>query len=68
MYLAGLKSPNLSIADTKTHKVVATCGPFAAAIRPFTVNAAQSLCFVNVNELLGFEIGDLTTGKKVARS
>jgi hypothetical protein len=31
------------------------------------VNAAQTLCFANVNELLGFEIGDLTTGKKLAR-
>jgi DNA-binding beta-propeller fold protein YncE len=67
MYLAGLKSPFLTIADTKTHKIAGTCGPFAAAIRPFTVNAAQTLCFVNVNELLGFEIGDLTTGKKLAR-
>jgi DNA-binding beta-propeller fold protein YncE len=67
MYLAGLKSPLLSIADTKTHKVVATCGPFAASIRPFTVNAAQTLCFVNVNDQLGFEIGDLTTGKKLYR-
>jgi DNA-binding beta-propeller fold protein YncE len=67
MYLAGLKSPVLTIADTKTHKVVATCGPFAAAIRPFTVNGAQTLVYVNVNECLGFEIGDLKTGKKLYR-
>jgi DNA-binding beta-propeller fold protein YncE len=67
MYLAGLKSPLLSVADTKTHQVVQQVGPFAAAIRPFTVNGAQTLCFVNVNELLGFEIGDLTTGKKLHR-
>ncbi len=67
MYLAGLRSPLLSIADTQTHKVVKTVGPFAAAIRPFTVNAAQTLCFVNVNDLLGFEIGDLKTGKKLHR-
>lgn len=67
MYMAGLKSPLLSIADTSTHKVVATAGPFSASIRPFTVNAAQTLCFVNVNGLLGFEIGDLATGKKLHR-
>ena len=66
-YLAGLKSPFLFVADTKTHAVVDKIGPFAAAIRPFTVNGAQSLCFVNVNDLLGFEIGDLTTGKKLHR-
>jgi len=67
MYLAGLKSPLLTIADTKTHKIVGTCGPFSASIRPFTVNAAQTRVYVNVNELLGFEIGDLTTGKKLQR-
>jgi 6-phosphogluconolactonase (cycloisomerase 2 family) len=36
-------------------------------IRPLTVNAAQTLVFVNVNELLGFEVGDLRTGKKLHR-
>ena len=65
VYLAGLRSPMLSVADAKTHKVVQTVGPFANSIRPFTVNAAQTRCYVNVNELLGFEIGDLTTGKKL---
>jgi DNA-binding beta-propeller fold protein YncE len=65
MYLAGLKSPLLSVADTRTHKVVKTVGPFSASVRPFTVNAAQTLCFANVNDLLGFEIGDLKSGKKL---
>ena len=27
------------------------------------INAQQTLCFVNVNDLLGFEIGDIKTGK-----
>jgi hypothetical protein len=67
VYLAGLRSPLLSIADAKTHKVVATVGPFGHSIRPFTVNAAQTLCYVNVNELLGFEIGDIKTGKMLHR-
>lgn len=67
VYMAGLASPLLSIADTKTHKIVGTCGPFAQSIRPFTVNGSQTLCFVNVNKLLGFEVGDLTTGKKLYR-
>ena len=66
-YLAGLKSPFLFVADSTAKKVVAKVGPFAAAIRPFTVNGSQTLCFVNVNELLGFEIGDLKSGKKLHR-
>jgi DNA-binding beta-propeller fold protein YncE len=67
MYLAGLRSPYLFVADTATHKVVNKVGPFAASIRPFTVNGAQTLCFVNVNECLGFEVGDLKSGKKLHR-
>lgn len=63
VYLEGLKSPYLSVADAATHRVVSRVGPFSASVRPFTVNAAQTLCYVNVNGLLGFEIGDLRTGK-----
>lgn len=66
-YLAGLKSPILTIADTSTHTVGKTAGPFSAGIRPFTVNGRQTLCFVCVNSLLGFEVGDLTTGKMLHR-
>ena len=66
-YLAGLRSPLLSVAETERHTVAQQIGPFSAAVRPFTVNGRQTLCFVNVNELLGFEIGDLTTGEKLYR-
>lgn len=66
-YLAGLKSPLLTVAETAGHTAEMAVGPFAASVRPFTINGAQTLCFVNVNELLGFEIGDLTTGKKLHR-
>jgi DNA-binding beta-propeller fold protein YncE len=65
VYLAGLKSRLLSIADSKTNKVVKTVGPFENVIRPFTVNGKGTLVFVNVNGLLGFEVGDLQTGKKL---
>ena len=67
VYLAGLGSPLLPVARTEDHTIERTVGPFSAAIRPFTVNGAQTLTFVNVNELLGFEIGDLQTGKKIHR-
>ena len=67
VYLAGLKSPTLAIADPKTHTVVGGVGPFSSAIRPFTINDAQTLCFVNVNGLLGFEVGDIRTGKMLHR-
>src|SRR5213592_3284842 len=66
-YLAGLRSPLLSVADTKKHEVIREVGPFSNFIRPFTVNGGGTLCFVNVNDLLGFEIGDLTTGNMLHR-
>jgi DNA-binding beta-propeller fold protein YncE len=66
-YLAGLRSPLLAVADTRSHRVVRSVGPFSNFIRPFTVNGSQSLCFVNVNELLGFEIGDLRSGRMLHR-
>lgn len=64
-YLAGLKSPLLSISDTSRHEITRTVGPFSNSIRPFTVNGAQTLLYVNVNDLLGFEIGDIQSGKKL---
>jgi hypothetical protein len=41
-YLAGLKSPVLSVPGVKTQKVIGSIGPFSAAIRPFMVNATAS--------------------------
>jgi len=67
VYLAGLKSRLLAVVDPATHRVVGEVGPFSNVIRPFTINAAQTLCFVNVNDLLGFEVGDLKTGRMLHR-
>jgi hypothetical protein len=66
-YLAGLGSNLLSVADTASHEITHQVGPFSAAIRPFTINGRQTLAFVCVNECLGFEVGDITTGKMLHR-
>ncbi len=65
-YMADIASPFLHVADTRTHTVVQKVGPFSAGIRPFTINSDESLVFVTVNDLLGFEVGDLKTGEKIA--
>ncbi len=67
VYMAGLKSPLLTVAETKNHTVAGKVGPFSDNIRPFTVNGRGTLCYVNVNNLLGFEIGDLKTGEMLHR-
>ncbi len=64
-YLAGLRTPTLGVSDALNHTVVKQVGPFASSVRPFTINGSQTLCYVNVNDLLGFEIGDLVTGNKL---
>ncbi len=66
-YLAGIGSSLLSVAETVNHTVVKTVGPFGGSIRPFTHNGKQTLVYVNVNDLLGFEIGDMQTGRKLHR-
>jgi DNA-binding beta-propeller fold protein YncE len=67
VYLGGLKSTLLLVADANTNTVVEEIGPFDGVIRPFTVNGSDTLVFVNVNGLLGFEVGDLQTKKKLYR-
>ena len=67
VYLAGLKSRMLYMADPSNHTIAGQVGPFSDVIRPFTINAAETLCFVNVNGLLGFEVGDLQSGRMLHR-
>jgi DNA-binding beta-propeller fold protein YncE len=64
VYLEGLKSNYLTAVNTADHEIALTIGPFANHVRPFTIDSRQNRCFVNVDSLLGFEIGDLYTGKK----
>ncbi len=66
-YLAGLASPFLAVADTTTHLLKRAVGPFSGAIRPFTVNGRQTKIYANVNDLLGFEVGDLRSGRVLQR-
>lgn len=67
VYMSDIASPFLYVADTKTHTISNKIGPFRAGVRPFTINGDESLAFVNVNDFLGFEVGDIKTGKKLAR-
>jgi len=65
VYLDDIGSNWLSVADTKTNTIVKKIGPFENNVRPFTINAAETLAYVTVDSLLGFETGDLKTGSKL---
>ena len=67
VYLEGLASPLLTVVNPLNINEKHTVGPFSNNIRPFTINGKQTLIYANVNDLLGFEIGDLKTGKMTQR-
>jgi DNA-binding beta-propeller fold protein YncE len=68
VYLDDIGSPWLTIAGTKSHTVESKVGPFGNFIRPFTINGKETRAYVTVDSLLGFEVGDLKTGKKLSRT
>ena len=45
---------------------MAKIGPFNNFVRPFTVDGKETRVYLNVDSLLGFEVGDIKTGKKLA--
>jgi DNA-binding beta-propeller fold protein YncE len=66
-YLADRGSRILQIVDTATNEVIRKAGPFSNVVRPFTVNGAHTLGYINVDELLGFEVADLNSGRILHR-
>lgn len=66
-YLADRSSPWLAVVDVTKSEVVRKVGPFGNFIRPFTINGRQTKAYVNVDDLLGFEVGDLQSGKVLQR-
>lgn len=67
VYMADIASPILFVANPVSHTIEKKVGPFGNFVRPFTVNGVESLAYVTVDSLLGFEVGDLNTGQKLAR-
>lgn len=67
VYMGDIASPWLYVADTKTHTISGKVGPFGHFVRPFTVNGTETIVYTTVDSLLGFEVGNLRTGEKLAR-
>jgi hypothetical protein len=56
----------LAVIDVPNRKVLRYM-TFSEMVRPLTINHDASLVYVNVNNLIGFEIGDIKTGEKIKR-
>lgn len=66
VYMGDIASPWLHISDASKHELFNKVGPFANFVRPFTINGKETTTYVTVDSLLGFEVGDINTGKKLA--
>jgi DNA-binding beta-propeller fold protein YncE len=67
VFMEGYGSPNVYVADPHTHRIVRKIGPFSNNVRPFTITGDAKHLYATVNNFLGFEIADVTTGAVIAR-
>jgi DNA-binding beta-propeller fold protein YncE len=64
VYLGGVDTPFLEVASTSTGRIVRRIGPLhGPGVRPFTINAAQTLAFTTSWSFLGFQVSSIATGK-----
>jgi DNA-binding beta-propeller fold protein YncE len=64
-----LMAPNgttMTVGDVPSMKALRTI-EFSDHVRPFVINHDATRVYANLNNLLGFEIGDVTTGKVIKR-
>jgi len=66
-YLTSVTSPYVHVIDTSDDHLIRRIGPFGDSVRPFTINGRNTVVVVNVNHLIGFEVGDIATGRKLFR-
>lgn len=64
-YCAAIRYNMLTVVDTATDQIIRRVGPIDQMIWPHTINGAQTLSFVNVDHIVGFEVCDLRSGKKL---
>ena len=69
--LSSMSSPTigkagLAVLDVASKKILRYM-TFTEMVRPLTINHDGSLVYVNVNGLIGFEIGEVATGKVLGR-
>jgi len=65
VYMGPRSSNYLVEADTATNQVIKQIGPVGGTggVRPFTINGSETLAFITLTGYLGFQVGDINTGK-----
>jgi DNA-binding beta-propeller fold protein YncE len=64
VYMGGRFSQYLEVADTATNQIIQKIGPVQGdGVRPFTINGQETLAYISTTGFLGFQVGDIATGK-----
>src|SRR5579863_3962870 len=63
VYLGGRNYNYLEVADTANNQVIKSIGPLLSSVRPFTINETETIAYMSTTGFLGFQVGDITTGK-----
>ncbi|HJZ95305.1 MAG TPA: YncE family protein [Candidatus Solibacter sp.] len=65
VYLGPRYTNYLVVASTRSNRVIRKIGPVGGigGIRPFTINGAENLAFITLSGVLGFQVGDIGTGR-----
>lgn len=64
VYMGGRFSHYLEVADTTTNQLIQKIGPVQGnGVRPFTINGQETLAYMSTTAFLGFQVGDIATGK-----
>jgi hypothetical protein len=52
-------------AATSDNAVLHRIGPVLSGVRPFTINASETLAFITTSQFLGFQVGEVGSGKVI---
>jgi DNA-binding beta-propeller fold protein YncE len=63
VFLGPRNSPYLAVASTSTNQIIRRVGPFFSGVRPFTLDATDTIVYAEATGLLGFQVADVRTGK-----
>jgi DNA-binding beta-propeller fold protein YncE len=64
VYLGSRYTPYLTVVDTSTNQIIQKIGPLQGnGVRPFTINGRETLAYMSTTGFLGFQVGDIQTGK-----
>ena len=62
VYLGGRANNYLAVADTSTDQVFRWIGPLQSSVRPFTIDGGETVAYITITGLRGFQVGDISNG------